>query len=216
LNIRGIALLSGLVLLAAISLLALGAASGTLLQRSMATNFEEDALALQNASISAGFALAWLNSRAAGERQADCVSDCLLPIGIRNAGEIPAQPEFEGMEWWRSNAHLTGYNPETTAIIATPDQGAEPARWIIEEIHYLETGDSHNVDAAKGLGYYRILSRGTGRNSHSVGVIEVIAARPWDGAFQAGTYPPDGPLRDFCLQFDSGHDCGTLSWRQRR
>ena len=62
-NSRGIALFTGLVLLAALSLLALTAASGTVLQRTMAANFQENSMALQNASIAASYARAWLNSR---------------------------------------------------------------------------------------------------------------------------------------------------------
>ncbi len=213
---RGIALLTGLVLLAAVSLLALSATTGTLLQRNMAINYEENALALQNASVAANYALAWLNSRAVIERQSGCQINCLLPVGIRNPGEIPDQPEFESAEWWRNNAFAAGFNPETGETSLTPDQGAEPARWIIEEIHYIATGDSREEYGAEGLGYYRILSRGSGRNERSVAVIETINARPWEGDFQAGAYPLDGPDSAFCAQFESRYDCGSLSWRQRR
>jgi len=213
---RGIALLTGLLLLAAVSLLALSAATGTLLQRNMAINYEENALALQNASVAGSYALAWLNSREDIERQSGCQTDCLLPVGIRNPGEIPDQPEFESVEWWRSNAFAAGYNPETAETDFTPDQGAEPARWVVEEFHYLDTGDSGEENGAQGLGYYRILSRGTGRNGRSVAVIETVAARPWEGDFQAGSYPPESPARVFCRQFESRYDCGRLSWRQRR
>ncbi len=213
---RGIALFAGLVLLAAVSLLALSAASGTVLQRNMSINFEENALALQNASIAASYAVAWLNSRAVGERQSGCQTGCLLPIGIHNPGELPARPEFESAQWWRDNAYVTGYNVQTAETLATPDAGAEPARWMLEEIHYSVTGDSRDVNRAEGLGYYRVLSRGTGRNAQSVAVIELIAARPWDGDFQAGPYPPTDPGTAFCRQFENRYDCGRLSWRQRR
>jgi Tfp pilus assembly protein PilX len=50
---KGVALIAGLVLLAAISLLALMAASGMVLQKHMATNFQQDAQALENAGIAA-------------------------------------------------------------------------------------------------------------------------------------------------------------------
>jgi len=213
---RGIALLTGLLLLAAVSLLALSAATGALLQRNMAINYEDNALALQNASVASSYAVAWLNSRKDVERQSGCQANCLLPVGIRNPGEIPDQPELKGVEWWRSNAFAAGYNPETAETSYVGDRGAEPARWIIEEVHYLATGDSPGENGAEGLGYYRILSRGTGRNERSVAVIETVAARPWEGNFQAGTYPPEGPARIFCRQFEARYDCGRMSWRQRR
>jgi Tfp pilus assembly protein PilX len=213
---RGIALLAGLVLLAAVSLLALSAASGAVLQSNMAINYQENAIALQNASIAESYAMAWLNSRAVSERQSGCQTNCLLPIGIHNPGELPAHPEFESVEWWRANAFVTGYNAQTAETLISPDQGAEPARWIIEEIHYLATGDTWDKNRAEGLGYYRILSRATGRNPGSVAVSELIAARPWEGVFQAGPFPPDGSARAFCKQFETQYDCGRVAWRQRR
>lgn len=213
---RGIALLAGLVLLTAISLLALSASSGMILQRNMTMNFQENSLALQNASIASEFAVAWLNSRPVIDRESACEEDCLLPIGIHAQGELPAQPEFESVEWWRSNAFETGYNPEKAETITTPDRGAEPARWIIEEIYYQLTGDVVEEGRAESVAYYRIFSRGTGRNSRSVAVTETITARPWEGDFDSGDYPPTGPLDSFCDQFESRYDCGRLSWRQRR
>ena len=215
-NSRGIALFTGLVLLAALSLLALTAASGTVLQRTMAANFQENSMALQNASIAASYARAWLNSRPVNERESGCQDNCILPAGITNSGELPLRPEFESAAWWRSNAVAVGYNPETAETITTPDGGAEPARWIIEEIQYAATADTRGENMAEGVGYYRIFGRGTGLNTRSVAVIEAIVARPWEGDFQAGSYPPDGPFGAFCRPFENRYDCGSLSWRQRR
>ena len=213
---RGIALLAGLVLMASIGLLALSAASGMILQRNMAFNYQEDALALENASIAGAWAMAWLYSRSVIERESGCADSCLQPIGIRSPGELPARPEFESAEWWRSNAIASGYNPETTQAVGLSGSGAEPSRWIIEEIHYAPTGDPRDENLAESVAYYRILSRGTGLNARSVAVTETIAARPWEGNFQPGTYPPDGPSGTFCRQFEDRYDCGRLSWRQRR
>jgi Tfp pilus assembly protein PilX len=216
LNSRGIALLAGLVLLAAVSLLALSAVSGTVLQHNMAINFQENSTALQNASLAAAYAKAWLNSRRVSERESGCEMDCILPAGIRNTGELPAMPEFESAAWWRSNALAAGYNPETDESSITPDVGAEPARWIIEEIQYRASGDTRGELMAEGVAYYRILGRGTGQNTRSVAVVEAIVARPWEGDFEAGLYPPDGLFGAFCRQFENRYDCGSLSWRQRR
>jgi len=216
LNSRGIALFTGLVLLAALSLLALMAASGTVLQRTMAANFQENSMALQNASIAASYARAWLISRQVNERESGCLENCILPVGIRHSGELPARPEFESAAWWRSNAWAVGYNPETAEMMIAPDGGAEPARWIIEEIQYQTTGDQRGENLAEGVAYYRIFGRGTGLNARSVAVIEAIVARPWEGDFQAGSYPPDGPFGAFFRPFENRYDCGSLAWRQRR
>jgi len=215
-NNRGMALLTGLVLLAAISLLALSAASGTVLQRNLATNYQENERALENALIAANEALSWLNHRAVSERQRSCFFGCLLPIGIHSAGELPDQPEFESGTWWRNNAYRAGYDPETTRSHGTADNGIDPAHWLIEEIHYAETGDAWATGQAEGVAYYRILGRGTGYNARTVAVVELITARPWEGEFEMGNYPPDGPDKAFCQQFGNRYDCGKLSWRQRR
>jgi Tfp pilus assembly protein PilX len=213
---RGIALVAGLVLLAAISLLALSAASGTTLQRNMAINQEESARALRNASIAASFALAWLNSRADVERESGCLTRCVLPVGIGNAGSVPDQVEFETNAWWQSHGVAAGIHPETGEADFSPAAGAEPARWLIEEVHYKLTGDRKGSDSAEGVGYYRVLSRGSGRDARSVAVIEAIAARPWDSGFQPGIYPPNGPASGYCGQVAERYDCGRLSWRRLR
>ena len=213
---RGVALLAGLALLAAISLLALIAASGTILQRNMAINFQENSIALQNASIASAYAIAWLNSRPVNERESSCETNCILPAGIRNSGLLPQQPEFESAAWWRNNGFAAGFNPETTEKIVTPDDGAEPAHWAIEEIHYESTGEARGELRAEGIAYYRIFGRGTGKNTRSIAVTEAIVARPWEGDFQAGSYPPDKPFGAFCRQFENRYDCGSISWRQRR
>jgi Tfp pilus assembly protein PilX len=213
---RGIALLAGIVLLAAISLLALTAASGAILQRNMAVNFQENSMALQNASIAVSYATAWLYSRQVNERERGCRVNCILPVGLRNQGELPARPEFETAAWWRSNAFAAGYNPETAETGTSPDAGAEPSRWIIEEIQYETTGDRRGENTAEGVAYYRIFGRGTGQNARSVAITEAIVARPWEGDFKAGAYPPDGPFGAFCRQFEGRYRCGSQSWRQRR
>lgn len=213
---RGIALVAGLVLLAAISLLALSAASGTTLQRSMAINQEESARAMRNAAIAGSFALAWLNNRADVERESGCVNHCLLPTGIGQPGDIPDQVEIESAAWWRSHAVEAGYNPVIDEYDFSPAGGAEPARWLIEEIHYEPTGDRRGDTTAEGLGYYRILGRGSGRDARNVAVIEAIAARPWDSGFQPSVYPPDGPASGYCEQVAGRYDCGRLSWRRLR
>ena len=75
------------------------------------------------------------------------------------------------------------------------------------------TGNERN---AGGVGYYRVLSRGAGRQAKTVAVTEAIVARPWHGAHEPAAYPPERPLRTFCAQFDSAPPCGVLSWRELR
>jgi len=210
---RGIALLAGLALLAAVSLLAVLAASGTLLQRNMAANFREGSLALENATIAASFAKAWLNSRPASAREPGCVEGCILPEGIHAHGEISIHPEIEGAGWWRDNGFSAGYDPGTATTIDDPDLAARSAYWLIEEIHFQPAVDSQNP---ADTGYYRILSRGEGHRPGYVAVVEAILARPWEGEITPGNFPPVEPERVFCRQFSPQQHCGVLSWRRRR
>lgn len=219
-NARGFALLTGLVLLAAVSLLAILAASGTLLQRNMAANFQESSLALENASIASAYAQAWLVSRPANAREEGCLSPCILPTGIRNAGELPYQPEFESAGWWRLHGFIAGFNPESVAAATASGNAEGTAYWLIEEVHFSVTPVAEPQEqvllAAGGVGYYRVYGWGQGRTPNSVAVVESIVARPWNGDFPVAGFPPDGPTHSFCRQFNEQYDCGVLSWRQRK
>ena len=220
-NQRGVALIAGLVLLAALSLLAVAAASGMILQRHMAANYHENDLALENAAIASSFATAWLYSRPNHEREAGCISDCLLPVAIHNAGVIPEQAEFQSLGWWLVNGTVAGINPDSTeTVTGSPGTGANPPLWIMEELYFdadATTGDETGID---GLAYYRILSRGTGTHAGKVAVTESIVARPWGGDYQLSTFPAGAESSVFCLQFaglaEENLDCGRLAWRQRR
>jgi len=213
---RGIALLAGLVLLAAVSILALTASSGMILQRHMTTNFQEDAVALDSATVADAFAKAWIYSRPVNQRERGCSNDCVLPAGFVNADTLPEYPELESAAWWNANSYPAGTNPDTGETLEIDFAGSDPAHWIIGELHYTATGDERGEKAAEGLAYYRIISRGTGRHRKSIAVTESIVARPWEGDFQVGSYPPRGSSRPFCSQFEGRYECGNLSWRRRR
>jgi len=220
-NQHGVALIAGLVLLAALSLLALAATSGMILQRHMAANFHENDLALENAAIASSFATAWLYSRPNHEREAGCITDCLLPVGIHNTGEILTQAEFQSLGWWLSNGIAAGVDPDSAETVTTsPGTGANPPLWIMEELYFEATASSGVESDTDGVAYYRILSRGTGTQAGKVAVTESIVARPWGGEYQLGAFPADAESSVFCLQFagptEENLDCGRLAWRQRR
>jgi Tfp pilus assembly protein PilX len=215
-RVRGIALLMGLVLLAAISLVALLAANGTVLQQRMAANFGISAKTLGHATRATAAARDWLYSRPDFEREIGCASDCLLPAAIHNVGRLPRNPEFESAAWWRSNAIAAGSHPETGEWLATDFAEADPPRWLIEEIHYRSLADSSIEAAVAGVGYYRILAWSSGNSPGSLAVTESIVARPWDGEIEPLSYPSDLPSGTFCRQFDPALACGVQAWRRRR
>ena len=213
---RGMALVIGLLLLAALSLLALTASSGMVLQRQMTGNFIDDALALREADLAEAEARAWLFSLTDVEREPGCVTGCLLPPGIVAPEALPERPEFAPASWWQAHGIPAGFNPLTGEQRAIPAEGTEPALWVIAEVHFEQTGHAPGELAAAGLGYYRIISRGAGRRTGSVAVSEAIVARPWQGDYRAGAWPPSNGSAPFCAQFAGRYACGRLSWRQLR
>lgn len=215
-NPRGVALLMGLLLLAALSLLAVMTANGMLLQRRMAANFGDRGLALGNADRAVAAARAWLDSRADVERQAGCISGCVLPVAIHAAGELPADPEFESAAWWRANGVPAGTHPETGEAVGPAAPDGDASRWIIEEVHFEAFNQTVSGPAVGAVGFYRIFGRGAGTNTGSVAVAESVVARPWQGDYEPAAYPPAAPPLEFCRQFDPQVPCGTLAWRQRK
>jgi Tfp pilus assembly protein PilX len=215
---KGVALLMGLVLLAAISLLALTSTSGMLLQRHMSANFLEKSIALGHATRASSAAQAWLNSRTSSEREAQCTQACLLPTAILNAGELPDHPEWQGRAWWGERATAVGSHPGTGEPLDSAAALNNPPRWIMEEVHYEPWLDNGSEERITGIGYYRIFAWGSGENRGSVAVTESIVARPWTGdeTIAPAPYPPDGQTANFCRQFDTAVPCGILAWRQRR
>jgi Tfp pilus assembly protein PilX len=213
---QGVALLMGLVLLAALSLLAMMTANGMLLQRRMAANFGDRGLALGNADRAVAAARAWLDSRADVERQWGCLSDCWLPVAIHAAGKLPVNPEFESAAWWRANGVPAGSHPETGEALDAAAPPGDASRWLIEEIHFAPPAESVSGPVVGGIGYYRIFGRGAGTDPASVAVAESVVARPWEGDYEPAAYPPSAPPLEFCRQFDPQLPCGTLAWRQRK
>ena len=218
---RGVTLLTGLVLLAAISLLALVAASSMVLQLRMAGNFEDSRLALQNSAAAVALGEDFLYSIGQAGRIPHCQSECFTPplsTIIRQTTELPAFPEYEAASWWLSwgaeagAASLAGLPMEHRGV-----PGAEPPRFLIEELHF-DPANAVTVSAdaplLDGIGYYRILGRGSGRGTAAIAVSESIVARPW----KADALPAqgNGDIDMFCADYRPWYDCGRMAWRQRR
>lgn len=198
---RGMALVSGLLLLMAVSVIAVTAAGSMALQQRQAGNFEDRARAASGADLAASHAQAWLFAREGLEREPGCVAHCLLPPGIHHGGTLPDHPEFEPAAWWQQQ----GVAPATE----------QDAWWVMEEI-YFQPATPDAGTGINGIGYYRILSRGDGRLPGSSAVSETIVARPWGETVVANDYPPADRLIAFCDRLEPGLPCGTLSWRRRR
>lgn len=217
----GVALLAGLVMLMAISLLALAASKSMILQQHMAGNFSDSQQARQAATFSILQGESLIFSIGHNARFPACKQDCFAPPLdriIRQTSELPVSPEFENAPWWQSWAFEAGADPVNGSDpVQVWTYGTEPPRFLIEELHFDDLGSATraaDAPALDGIGYYRVLARGTGRGPAAVAVDEAIIARPWlsDATPDSGT--PDE--KAFCEAFQPWYDCGVMVWRQRR
>ena len=212
-NCKGIALITGLLILAAISLIAVTVAGSMTLQRKQAANYRDKAIAMTNAELAESWAMAWLFSRADVERQPSCKQDCVLPLGIHLPGELPESLENRAATWWSSTAMTAGGNPGSGEADASPDSNSY---WLMEELHFVDITESSEISGPDGIGFYRVYSFGAGSHPRSAVVTESIVARPWQADLAPLGFPPSKPLNSFCRQFAPEISCGTVAWRQLR
>ena len=214
---QGAVLLICLLMLAALTLLGLAAASDHTLQDRMSNNLVEAALAGQSANTALSWGEQWLLSRPGSERPAACPDTCTQGDIIRAQGGHGPFPEHQNLNWWQLNAHPTGKDPLTGVIVdaALAGQGAH-AYWLIEEVHL--SIDTQADDTKVETAYYRILARGAGRDpatgSSRFAISQSIIARPWGDAAWTDAFPPSGQAYSFCNLEDMTTPCGRLAWRQ--
>ena len=213
---QGVALVTGLVILAAISLLAITAAGGMTLQRHQAANFQDRVRARSATDTAQWAALAWLYSRPDSDRQSECSTACFLPEAIYSDGAIPSQAEFLSAAWWTDHATPADRHPVSGDPIELGTTTGSPAAWIIQEVYFEAIDPGGNEYGIEGIGYYRVLSRGTGRQANTVAVSESLVARPWRGAYETAKYPPEAALQAFCEPFNDKLPCGIQAWRVLR
>jgi len=214
-------LLAGLVLLAALSLLALAASGSMLRQQHMAGNYADGQLARRAAYVAIFRGRQFLFKIEDEARTRSCLQDCFVsPFDtlIRRASQLPTNPEFEDAAWWRTWALPFGADPGGDwGSTESWNFGPEPPRFLIEELRFddlaskQQTTDTPEPD---GIGYYRILARGVGHAPFSVAVDEAIVARPWFGP-DAGD-PRNSPEDAFCEAVGAKYDCGLMALRQLR
>jgi len=214
-------LLAGLVLLAALSLLALAVSGSMLRQQHMAGNYTDGQLARRAASVAIFKGRLFLFKIADEARARSCLHDCFVsPFDtlIRRPSELPPNPEFEDAAWWRIWSLPFGADPgDDSGSIETWNFGPEPPRFLIEELRFddlasrQKTADAPEPD---GIGYYRILARGVGQVPFSVAVDEAIVARPWFGPDARDQR--NSPEHGFCETVGAKYDCGLMALRQLR
>ena len=220
----GVALLLGLVILAAISLLAVVATSSMILQQRMASNFSDAQSARQAAAWAVSQGEAYLLGVEQDQRLEGCSARCFLPpssVVIRQPEDLPPFPEYEEVSWWRNWGVAAG----ATSSSESPDESAPSAwsfgtqnpRFVISEVHFepqMSLTSGSEAPPIDGVAYYQILGLGFGKNTTVQAVEEAIVARPWLGAHVLSPTPQPG--RNYCATFRPWYDCGRMSWRQRK
>ncbi|MDX1554975.1 MAG: hypothetical protein R3212_03020 [Xanthomonadales bacterium] len=212
------ALIAGLLLMASMVVLALAVATGMLLEKRMTGHFADGQLALQRARLGGQWASHWLQSRIGDPFHAQCDTACGPTPPVFEVGALPDHPEFEDAAWWRMNGEIAGHEPEAGPRLDYSLPGTEDPRWLIEALHQepMEGFAAEPGEPPPTLGYYRVLSRGTGRYPGSIAVTETIIARPWVPDFEPAPFPPDADAPAFCDQVPEEIPCGRLGWNRRR
>ena len=203
----GMVLLLCLLLLVALSLLGLSAATETLLQSKLSANLQDSERAKQAASLASSWAEHWLLSLE-GPAPVNCADSCEGLI-LHAAGTLPPHPESESFDWWVNNGHEAGVDPMSGERLQTISRDSiETPVWIIETVNTDPPTESGEPDLQV---WYRILARGTGRAETAVSVVESIVVRSWpvpadNDSFRVadGTCPGSSP----------SVICGRYAWRE--
>jgi Tfp pilus assembly protein PilX len=219
---RGMVLLLGLGLLAGLSLLGLLAANSMLQQRQMAANHADAELARLSAMTAVSSGERFVLGLPAAARTEHCATHCFAePTDslIHGPGSLPVNAELLPDGWWSDK----GITAQSALLAEGQDAnpawewslpGRYPPQFLLEELKYVEATEPANAESAPvvaGIGYYRVLGRGTGVAPNSTRVVESILARPWhrpdevtaSGEIQCSTYRP-------------WYDCGRMAYRERR
>jgi Tfp pilus assembly protein PilX len=218
----GMILLLALALLAGLSLLALLAANSMLQQEQMAANHADMELARLSAMSAISSGERYLLAMPGTARIENCASGCFgepAQPAVHDPGTLPPDAEFMPDDWWlewglTATTESRNNFSETTAISAWSLPGRYPPQFLVEELRFVANTDpviEETAPEVAGIGYYRILARGTGVAGSSTHVAESIMARPW----QLLTSENQSDGID-CKAFRPWYDCGRMAYRERR
>ncbi len=206
------------MLLVAVTLLGLAAASDYILQERMSNNLAGGAHAERSANAALGWGEAWLMGLAGSERPTACSELCVRSDIIRAEGGYGPTPQQQDSPWWRQHGFAAGHDPVSDALLdAVQAEMADGAYWLIEEIH---VGSLHQDEVAdleedpgSEMGYYRIYASGSALHSMRFSVTESIVARPWGNAQWTDEFPQPRHVSNFCYRDQPVVPCGRVAWR---
>ena len=166
---RGVALIISLIFLLLLTLIAVSAMQGTILQERMAGNTRNQMLAFQAAEA----------ALSAGETQ---LAASGLPSGAgyyMNPAALPSATYTSSQDW----VNTFSWSSTTAATYTGSLNGvAAPPQFVVERLTSTppscKAPCSNNTQATTGSGYYRITARGVGGTTNAVAVLQEVYARP--------------------------------------
>jgi Tfp pilus assembly protein PilX len=211
---KGAVLILCLLMLTALSVLGLAAASDHILQARIAGN----AVGSSEMEVSADAGLLWGESWLFGfqglQMPDSCQTACQKSDLIKAEGFYDFDSVYDN-EWWEANAYPVGFDP-VSGMVLSNELALHHAKshWLIEEVHHLPKQVID--DGVTDIGYYRILARGTSDTSTVYSLTESIIARPWGDVSLQDNFPSNPTSTEFCDEISAQTPCGRLAWRKVR
>lgn len=186
---RGIALITGLIILVLLTLIGVTAARSTLLQERMAGNLRDQNVAFQSAEAALRWGEGYLNGASLSSFVADTSTTVLskTPTGLYQATMSPTLERWQQGVWDDAGSVAYPRTPDNLgAAIDAPEGAAETPRFIIEDLSTsikcttantvsctttpvnLQPGGSLKLGAVEETGVYRITARGVGTSANTI------------------------------------------------
>jgi hypothetical protein len=211
---KGAVLILCLLLLAALSMLALAAASDQILQARITVNTITSSNIEASSDAGLSWGESWLFGLGGKLIPDNCETACGRSEVIKTDGFYPLGSDISG-DWWSKNAYSAGIDPVTGATLNSElAQLHAGSSWIVEEIYQssLQLADVPPTD----IGYYRILTRGRADPGSMFSITESIVARPWGDDSWQNAFPDQPGSVGFCQNINVQIPCGRLAWRKVR
>ncbi|MBT8061973.1 MAG: hypothetical protein KJO85_04770 [Gammaproteobacteria bacterium] len=207
----GAVLLLCLLLLMALSLLGLAAASDTQLQQRVSGNLQHRLDLDFTAQQALAWAEAWLMSLPGESRPVPCSESCSNSQVIRPAGYFSNESLTMNESWWQSHGIPSGFAPDRgmNFPVATAP-GNLSAYWLVEQAHLEEWADPENHITE--LAWYRLTAM-AGDSEGSFHVKQGIVARPWGEPSYRNTLPERASAHHFCDVLAPDIPCGRKAWQ---
>ena len=216
-GLRGAALVIGLIVMTALTLLTLAASNSQLMQTRIAGNRSHEKLSFQQAELALGWAEQGL--LLSTTLPSACASNCDSSDWILAAGVLPARLEHQSAGWWQSLAMAFG-DPRLPSLAPVSVLPVTSVPHLLIELLELE----QNVPSATYTAYFRLSVAAFFPRENGYILLQSVLALPLENVDQTrmvsavingncqtisiNPADPDTTVPDL--------PCGRLGWRQLR